>query len=29
LEERLQRQFEKMAEEEFGVDLKEAKAFEG
>lgn len=29
VEEQLQRQFEKMAEDEFGVDLKEAKAFEG
>lgn len=29
VEEKLQRQFEKMAEEEFGIDLKEAKAFEG
>lgn len=25
----LQRSFEKMAEDEFGIDLKEAKAFEG
>lgn len=29
VEEQLQRSFEKMAEEEFGIDLKEAKAFEG